>query len=71
MGNLNPWFVWAFCGGLVFFVGADVWSSRLEVQRRDILAAEVMRVGLYATFGWVALIAIGWLVSRLFARRGA
>jgi len=70
-GNLNPWFVWAFCGVLVFFFGGIIWSSNLSGHGHEVLAQEVMKVGQYTALAWVVLIAIVWLFTRLYSRRGA
>ena len=63
--DVNPWFAWLVCGGLVFFfVG-------LLARGSSVLAEDAPRVGLLSAVAWAGVVAIVWMAVRLFARRGA
>jgi hypothetical protein len=63
--NVSPWFAWAFCGALVFF-----WVGTF-VRAHEVLADDALMVGLYTALGWILLVVVVWLVTRLVPRRGA
>jgi hypothetical protein len=61
--DVNPWFAWLLCGGLVvFFIG--LLSSGHEE------GGVALRRGGISTVVWAGLIAIAWLGGKLFVRRG-
>ncbi len=63
--DVNPWFAWLVCGGLVFFfVG-------LLARGHNVLAQDAPRVGLLSALSWIALVGVAWLIARLVFKRGA
>jgi len=65
--NVNLWFAWAVCGGLVFF-----WVGLL-FRGHDVLATipETLRAGLLGAGAWIICVLLVWFVRRVWQRRGA
>jgi len=65
LSNVNPWFAWMVCGGLVwFFVG-------LLARGHNVLAEDYLQVGLLSGLAWVGLVTVTWVAAKVFLRRGA
>jgi len=65
--NINAWFAWAVCGGLVsFMVG-------LLIKGHELFAtlSQVVQTGLLSAFAWIACVVLVWLVRRAWLKRGA
>jgi uncharacterized membrane protein YvlD (DUF360 family) len=63
--NVNRWFAWLVCGGLVFFfVG-------LLARGHNVLATDAPRVGLLSALAWGGFVVLTWLCVTLFSQRGA
>jgi len=62
--DVNPWFTWLLCGGLIaFFVGllaSGHEEGSVAVRRGEISAAI-----------WIVGVVLAWTANRLFVRRGA
>src|SRR5207249_6175481 len=65
--NVNLWFAWAICGGLVFF-----WVGLL-IKGHELFAtmAEIVRTGLLSAVAWIACVVLVWFVRRAWLKRGA
>lgn len=65
--NVNLWFAWALCGGLVFF-----WIGVLT-KGHELFAtmAEIVRTGLLSASAWIASVVLVWFVRRAWLKRGA
>jgi len=65
LDNVNPWFAWMVCGGLVcFFVG-------LLARGHNVLAEDYLQVGLLSALAWVGLVTVTWVAAKVFLKRGA
>ena len=65
--NINLWFAWAICGGLVFFMVG------LLIKGHELFATmgEILRVGLLCASAWIACVIVVWFVRRASLKRGA
>jgi hypothetical protein len=65
--NVNLWFAWALCGGIVFFMVG------LLIKGHELFATmgEIVRTGLLGATVWIAGVILVWFVRRLWLTRGA
>ncbi len=62
--DVNPWFAWLLCGGLVAFFVGSLASGHEE-------GSVMLRRGEISVAIWVVAVVLAWTTNRLFVRRGA